>query len=300
MRLVAFALVLSAMAVAGCQSMPAPTEAMTVKHMKVNGGDLAYVEEGSGVTVLFVHGAGGDWRTWDVMRHYVSPRFRFVSVSRRYHFPNAWADDGRYYTFDQQVDDVAAFIRVMNVGKVHLVGNSYSGRLVGYVALRYPELLRSVVLGEPSLASPPSSEGKSAISRFSKDLGLASAAAKAGDDKQATILTVNAVLDDRDAFAKLTPQVQQRWLDNAKTMGPMFSGRPPAAVTCEQLKALKIPALAIRGERTRDSYRYGHEALLACLPPSAEATTIPAGTHFWAIDNPDGASAAILSFVSKY
>jgi pimeloyl-ACP methyl ester carboxylesterase len=273
---------------------------MTVKHMKVIGGDLAYVEEGSGVTVLFVHGAGGDWRTWDVMRRYISPRYRFVSVSRRYHFPNAWADDGRYYTFDQQVEDVATFIRAMNVGKVHLVGNSYSGRLVGYVALRYPELLRSVVLGEPSLASPSSNEGKSAISRFSNDIGLASAAAKAGDDKQATILTVNAVLDDRDAFAKLTPSVQQRWLDNAKTMGPMFSGRPPAAVTCEQLKALKVPALAIRGERTRDSYRYGHEALLACLPASAEATAIPKGTHIWATDNPDGASAAILSFVSKY
>jgi pimeloyl-ACP methyl ester carboxylesterase len=273
---------------------------MTVKHMKVNGGDLAYVEEGSGVTVLFVHGAGGDWRTWDVLRRYVSSRYRFVSVSRRYHFPNAWADDGRHYTFDQQVEDVAAFIRAMNVGKVHLVGNSYSGRLAGYVALKYPELLRSVVLGEPSLASPTSSEGQSAMSRFSKDLGLASAAAKAGDDKQATILTVNAALDDRDAFAKLTPFLQQRWMDNAKTMGPMFSGRPTAAVTCEQLKALKVPALAIRGERTRDSFRYGHEALLACLPASAEAAVIATGTHFWAIDNPDSASAVILSFVSKH
>jgi pimeloyl-ACP methyl ester carboxylesterase len=221
-------------------------------------------------------------------------------VSRRYHFPNAWADDGRHYTFDQQVEDVAAFIRAMNVGKVHLVGNSYSGRLAGYVALKYPELLRSVVLGEPSLASPTSSEGQSAMSRFSKDLGLASAAAKAGDDKQATILTVNAALDDRDAFAKLTPFLQQRWMDNAKTMGPMFSGRPAAAVTCEQLKALKVPALAIRGERTRDSFRYGHEALLACLPASAEAAVIATGTHFWAIDNPDSGSAVILSFVSKH
>jgi pimeloyl-ACP methyl ester carboxylesterase len=223
-----------------------------------------------------------------------------VSVSRRYHFPNSWSDDGRNYTFDQQVEDVAAFIRAMNVGKVHLVGNSYGGRLVGYVALRYPELLRSVVLGEPSLASPSSEEGKSAMSRFSKDLARASAAAKAGDDKQATILTVNTVLDDPEAFGKLTPFMQQRWLDNARTMGPMYGGRPPAAITCDQLKGLKIPALAIRGERTRDSYRFGHEALIACLPQSAEATVVPAGTHFWAIDNPDGSAAAILSFISKY
>jgi len=273
---------------------------VTVKRMKVNDSELAYVEEGRGVTVLFVHGAGGDWRTWDGLRRHVAPRYRFVSMSRRYHFPNAWPDDGRNYTFDQQVEDVAAFIRAMNVGQVHLVGNSYSGRLVGYVALRHPELLRSVVMGEPSLAAPTSAEGKAAISRLATDFGLASAAAKAGDDRQATVLTVNAVLDDRDAFAKLAPAAQQRWLDNAKTMGPMYTGRPPAAVTCEQLKGLKVPALAIRGERTRDSYRYGHEALLACLPPSAEAATIAAGTHFWGIDNPDAASAAILSFVAKH
>jgi pimeloyl-ACP methyl ester carboxylesterase len=71
-------------------------------------------------------------------------------------------------------------------------------------------------------------------------------------------------------------------------------------VTCDQLKGLKVPALAIRGERTRDSYRFGHEALMACLPPSAQAAVVPAGTHFWAIDSPDAAAAAIVSFISKY
>lgn len=95
-QLVTFALVLGALTVAGFQSIPTPTEAMTVRHMKVNGGDLAYVEAGSSVTVLFVHGAEGDWRTWDVIHRYVCPRYRFVSVNRRCHFPNAWADDERY------------------------------------------------------------------------------------------------------------------------------------------------------------------------------------------------------------
>ena len=35
----------------------------------------------------------------------------------------------------EHVEDVAAFIRTLNAGKVHLVGNSYGGRVVGYVAL---------------------------------------------------------------------------------------------------------------------------------------------------------------------
>lgn len=287
---------------AGCQGNgPLTTETIPVRQLRVNGTDLAYVEEGRGPTVVFVHGASGDWRTWDGLRPYLVKEHRFVSMSRRYHHPNAWTDDGRHYSFDQQVDDVAGFIRGLSVGKIHLVGNSYSGRLAGFVALKHPELLRSVVLGEPSLAPPASAEGKAAQAAYGKDLGQAAAAAKAGDNRQAAILVANAVLADRDGFGKMTPVRQQRWLDNAPTMAPMFSGRPPAApVTCAQLKALGVPVLVVRGERTRENFRHGHEALLACLPPSAEAAVIPGASHMWPIDNPVGAADAIRAFVARH
>ena len=39
-----------------------------VQKVKVNGVDLAYVEEGKGETVVLVHGSSGDWRTWDGLR----------------------------------------------------------------------------------------------------------------------------------------------------------------------------------------------------------------------------------------
>ncbi len=45
-----------------------PTDKMQVKQMRVNGVDLAYVEEGRGETVVFVHGAFGDWRNWERLR----------------------------------------------------------------------------------------------------------------------------------------------------------------------------------------------------------------------------------------
>ena len=227
---------------------------MSVKQLRVNDTDFAYVEKGTGPTVLFVHGASGDWRTWDGLRPYVSQKFRFVSMSRRYHYPNAWSDDGRKYTFDQQVEDVAAFIRVMNVGRVHLVGSSYSGRLAGALALKYPELLRSVVLGEPSLAQPTSAKGKEAVAVFLKDLGKASAAAKSGEDRESAILLANAVLGDSDVFTKLSPMRQQRWMDNAKTMGPMFGGTPAG---CHHLRAAQEHA----GAGARGSGRSHHRRL---------------------------------------
>lgn len=301
MRKYSFLMLLVVVFSGGCQSIGSvSTEAMQVKQMTVDGTNLAYVEQGSGVPVVFVHGASGDWRTWDVLRTDIAASHRFISMSRRYHYPNAWTDDGRNYTFDQQIEDVAGFIRGLNVGKVHLVGNSYSGRLVGFLAVKYPEILRSVVLGEPSLAAPSNAEGKAATAAYMKELGQASVAAKAGDNRQAAILVANTVLGDQNSFKKMSPVRQQRWLDNATTMAPMFGGRPPKPVTCEQLKSLKVPAMVVRGERTRNNFVFGHDALLGCLPPSTVSAVIPGAMHMWPSDNPSGAAAAILSFIAKH
>lgn len=286
---------------AGCNAVgPARSDSILVKQMMVNSTTLAYVEEGDGPTVLFIHGAAGDWRNWEGLRPHISPRFRFVSLSRRCHFPNSCNDAGSQSSFDQDVEDIAAFIKAMNVGRVHLVGNSYGGRLVGYVALKYPELLRSVVLGDPSLAAPTTAEGKAAMGVFAKELGESRTAAMAGDDKRAAILLANAVLGDSDGFSKWAPARQQVWLDNAKTIKPMFAGPTPKPVTCDQLKALKVPVLAVRGANTRASYKYGYEALLPCLPQASEAFIVPDAMHVWPSDNPPGAASAILAFLAKY
>lgn len=204
-----------------------PTEKMQVKQMRVNGVDLAYVEEGQGETVVFVHGAFGDWRNWEGLRPAIAERYRFVALSLRYHYPNGWPDNGQNYSAAQHVEDVAQFIRQLNVGKVHLVGSSLGGRLVGYVALKYPELLRSVVMGDPSIIVPASAEGKAAAAEMGKDTAKSVQAAKAGDDKQAAILLYNAVMNDPDAFRKAPVATQQRLLDNAKTLPRTGPTQPP-------------------------------------------------------------------------
>jgi hypothetical protein len=63
---------------------------------------------------------------------------------------------------------------------------------------------------------------------------------------------------------------------------------------------MKVPVLAVRGAKTRANHRFGHEALMACLPPSSEQAIVPGGSHTWMIDSPSSAAAAILPFVSKH
>ena len=287
---------------AGCSSIGhPPTEAMQVNQMRVNGIDLAYVEEGKGETIVFVHATDGDWRDWEGLRPLVADKYHFVSLSLRYHYPNAWPDDGKNYSMAQHVEDVASFIRALNIGKVHLVGNSYGGRLVGYVAVKYPELLRSAVLGEPQIIAPVSAEGKAAVAAIQKDQAKTRAAAMAGDAKQAAMLLWAAVLDDPEAFQKASPAQQQRWLDNANTLALSFADAARGlSVTCEQLGALKVPVLVITGEKSRGNFRYSNEMLLSCLPKDTATAFIPNAPHNWFAVNPAAAAKAILAFIGQH
>jgi pimeloyl-ACP methyl ester carboxylesterase len=285
---------------AACASMPENQRAAPeVKRIEVNGTSIAYVDQGRGEPVVFVHGAFGDWRNWDDMRVAVAARHRVIALSLRYHHPNPWGDDGAAYSLAQHVQDVAAFIRALDVGPVHLVGNSMGSRIAAYVALENPHLLKSLTLGDPFVIAPASAEGKAAIAAYQAYAAKSSAAAKAGDLRQSTIDMYDAVLGDSDGFRLAPTRAQERALDNASTMAPYW--RQPAAkpVTCDQFRALKVPVLVINGEKSLPIFQHGSQALRECLPPSTAHSVIPGGRHNWFAEQPDAGARAVLEFLAR-
>jgi pimeloyl-ACP methyl ester carboxylesterase len=195
---------------------------------------------------------------------------------------------------------VAAFIRALNVGKVHLVGGSYGGRVTGYVALKYPELLRSLVVNDPAIIAPVTAEGKAALADFQKDVNRSAAAAQAGDVRQAAILLFDAVQDDPAAFENAPPARQERWLANARTLPLMFAGAAPLQVTCEELASLKVPVLIMRGQLTRANFALGDDMLLSCLPRGTELAVVPDARHMWYSVTPRAGADSILAFIARH
>jgi pimeloyl-ACP methyl ester carboxylesterase len=296
-----FVLCVVAILLGACQSTPnRSTETMKIKKLNVNDVDLSYVAEGQGDTVVFVHGGAGDWRTWEGLRPFIAQKYHYVSLSRRYHYPDKWTDDGKNYSVSQHALDLTAFIRALNVGKVHLVGGSYGGRVAVLVALRNPELLRSVVMSEPALMPPTTADGKAAMSNFQKDIGKSVAAAKSGESRQAAILFFNALHSDSAAFQATSMARQERWLDNASTLTPMFSGEAGRPIACEEFGAIKVAALLMRGEKTLPAFAYGNDALLACLPKGTKTAVVPNAPHVWYPVNAQAGAEAILDFIAKH
>lgn len=80
-------------------------------------------------------------------RHY-----RVIAYSRRYHWPNAQPGTNPDAS-EVQEDDLVVIIRMLKIAPAHLVGHSYGGAITYHLALRHPELVRTLVLAEPVITS---------------------------------------------------------------------------------------------------------------------------------------------------
>ncbi|MGF6935700.1 pimeloyl-ACP methyl ester carboxylesterase [Paraburkholderia sp. UCT70] len=288
--------VLTLFALSGCHSPPVypPDKVATV-----NGTQLAYTEAGQGTPVVFVHGAWADTRVWAAQRDAVSEHYRFIAYSMRYHMPNQWQDDGSLYSMQTQSADLAAFIKSLNAGPVHVVGHSFGGQVAAQVAMEHPELVKSLVLEEASIFTVLNTpEGKAAAGDFFKPAPAAQAALKAGDSLKATQIMMNSVLGDSDGWSKLPAPVIDMLSDNAKTMGPFMAATPPP-VDCAKVGTIKAPTLVIEGDHSIAFFREIDNVLVRCISDS-ERVVVSGADHMIQIRNPSAMNDAVLSFLARH
>ena len=266
-----------------------------------NGTELSYVSQGSGAPVVFVHGAVADFRFWEPQRAAFAKQYQFISFSQRYHGEGAWPDEGKQYSAETHAADLAALINALKLGPVHLVGLSYGGTVAALLAMKEPQLLRTLTLAEPAvfalLADSP--EGKVALEEWTQGTGPMMAALKAGDNVAATKQLAALVIGDSfEGFDKLPPDLRQGLLDNARTLPLLFTA-PPPTITCETLSGIKVPTLVIRGERTPRFFVATNAAVGKCIAGS-KAVTIPKASHAMSYDNPTEFNRAVMEFIGQH
>jgi pimeloyl-ACP methyl ester carboxylesterase len=269
------------------------------KHIRANGVDLSYVEQGTGAPVVFVHGAVGDLRFWEPQRTAFAKQHRFIAYTYRYHGTEAWPDDGKLYSGETHAADLAAFISALKAGPVHLVGLSYGGLLAAMVAMKDPSLIRTLTLAEPGMFSllDASPDGKTALEEWQKGTAPMIAAIKSGDNQGAIRQLSALVTGVPDSFDKLPAALQQILRDNARTLPVLFQSTP-VNVTCEMLQAIKLPTLVVRGDRTPRFFSAINDEVGRCIAGS-QLVVIPKASHTMSYDNPDGFNRAIFTFVAK-
>ena len=117
--------------------------------LRINGASLEYAEYGEGEPLVLVHGSASDYRTWHSQQEEFAHRYRVINFSRRYHWPNEQIPAEAAYSMLEHVDDLQALIQELGAVPAHLMGHSYGAFLCLLIAIKDPEIVRTLVLAEP-------------------------------------------------------------------------------------------------------------------------------------------------------
>lgn len=273
------------------------------RRIEVDGDGVGLWEAGpaDAPLALFAHCSLAFGGLWKGVMTRLADRWRCVSVDMPGHGVSDRGD--RALSLQHQavayVEGVAAEVGAGASG-AHLVGLSLGGAVMGRVAVKAPELARSLTMIEPVF--------------FHLLAGRESAISTENDDSMAPVHDAcreGRFHDGARAFMERWGQPGQfdrmpakardavaRALSYLAEDFDMVGGWPPGQISREALAAIAAPVLLIQGEKTRDSAKAILDELQALLP-GAERFEAPGAGHLSPVDDPETIAARLARFFSE-
>ena len=272
--------------------------------------ELHYVEQGTGVPVIFVHGSVDDYRSFEPQLEPLSEHYRVISYSRRYNFPNAASAPSGNHSALVEADDLASLLKALGAYPAHVVGHSYGAYTALILAMKHPELVRSVVLAEPPLLRwlPKLPGGQHLYADFmNKMWNPTGREFRLGNPEQALRITIDwfgrngYLIEGKPAqFDGLPAEIRSFIMANSlewqalTTSSDAFPMLDRAAV-----KDITVPILLMSGQNTMEMNKQ-IDAELQRLLPKAETAVIRGATHEMWAEQPDVCRARVASFLAKH
>jgi pimeloyl-ACP methyl ester carboxylesterase len=190
-------------------------------------------------------------------------------------------------------DDLIAVIERLALPPAHLAGCSYGAFTALVAAVKRPELVRTLVLGEP----PVGRAAGPAWDQFaSTKYEPARASIRAGDLETGLRTFIDGVIGP-GGFDMLPPPVRAMMLDNASTLA--IEAAPLEAFEEAEAARVTMPVLLVTGEHSPSIFGQITDQLHRLLP-HAERIEIPAASHAMHGDNAPAYNAVVLEFLSRH
>jgi non-heme chloroperoxidase len=285
------------------------------KSVVVGGVRLAYVEQGTGAPVVFVHGGINDWRTWSQQLPAIGERYRAIAYSRRYAWPNDPIPDGVDDQMMPHADDLLGFIRALELPPVHLVGNSWGAFICLLATIREPRLVRTLTIEEPPviplfLSTPPRPlellrlfatrprTGIAIIKFVATGMGPSTAAMRKGNLEEGVRIFGEAVLG-KQVFAALPDRFKEQIRVNSKTQAAQFLGKGFPPLSGDDVRGIQQDTLLVTGEQSPPFLLRLADRLEELLP-HVERVEISAAGHVMHMQNAPALNQALLEFLAKH
>lgn len=269
---------------------------------------VEYLSVGQGETVLFVHGAMSDYRTWGDYMLPISANHRFVTYSRRYFGTQAWPDDAEHFDVQSYSDELIALIEALDTGPVHLVTWSSGAGPVARASIDRPDLVKSAIYFEPVNYRGPENK---ALNLARADLfgsevfAQAIEASNLGHWELAAQHYLETVFEEPTGFfenerATLREVNRQNALTVPHTWAG-FAAEGQLLISCEELGEVGVPSVMVVGAESHRYFSLLTTLFGRCIRESTYVE-IPGTNHRGPIDPlaVDDFVAVILDTVEKH
>lgn len=253
---------------------------------------VSWVEAGQGPAMLMLHAGLARGAAWGPVMELLADRFRLRAPDLPLHGETEH-DPAR----DPQEEAMADAAFLCEGRPAHFVGHSFGATAALHLAVREPQLVRSLTLFEPVYFV------------FLHDAGDPAHAAYAGEDNP-----VRDALDRGDGEAALDlflrdwgggggisdPERRRR----AIARMPLIMDEPmlvfpdtPGRLTLDAIRALDVPVTLVRGETSPPVIARVLAAIRSAVPQAREVV-VPGAGHMCALTHPEAAAEASLGTVA--
>jgi len=256
--------------------------------------DIYYEMRGDGEPLVLIMGLGGGSSMWWRQVAFFSPEYQVIVYDSR--GVGRTDKPGMPYSMDMLAGDAAGLLERLGIAMAHVYGVSMGGMVAQELALRYPKLVSSLILGATTCGG-----GHAVIAPKETLQKLFSIMTLSPDEavKVSTSVTFSA------AFVERHPEKINEWLIKGAESPPSPLGfqRQAEAVagfdTYDRLQQIRVPTLILAG--TADQLiPTENSRILASRIPNAKLVLFEGAGHGYLWEAEDEANRTVRDFLRQH
>jgi 2-succinyl-6-hydroxy-2,4-cyclohexadiene-1-carboxylate synthase len=256
-----------------------------------------FFTDGWGEPLVMLHGFTGTTATWSAQVKALQTDFEIIRLDLLGHGGTVAPQVPGRYSIKSAARDLLKLLDNLRLDTVNLVGYSMGGRLALYMAYRYPERIKRLILES---ASPGLRTEAERAARAERDNALADRIIVDGItafvDYWGKLPLWASQADNLDAAAKAVlrrERLAQRPVGLANSLRGMGTGIQPSL--WDDLSAITVPALLLAGELDTKFVEINQQ--MADTLPNARLEVVPSVGHTIHLEAPDMFNQHLREFI---
>ena len=254
---------------------------------QTNGINIHYTRTGGNKPpVILLHGLMTNGICcWTGLAHVLENCYDVIMPDARGHGNSSVPDFG--YRYEDHAEDVIGLINALNLPFPILLGHSMGGMTAAVVASRKPNLLRGVILADPTFLSPK-------VQREVRDSDIAE------QHRQKLKMSLDEMVADTRSRHPNRPDKLNELFAQARlqtSMAALDILTPPNPDYKILVSAIDVPSLIVFGDKGVVSSVVAKE--LQHLNPKLQAEQLKNAGHSLHLDQPEQFSAVVKTFISS-